>query len=133
MATQPQVMPSTFPIVDRLLVHAGVPLFAITSFASSSGLSLAEICDIVIPARTLQHRRARNENLSRDESDKFARLVRLFGQAVAVFGSQKKALWWLREPQITFEGNCPLDFIKTEIDGRAVEEALIQIDEGIYP
>ncbi len=75
-------------------VEAGVSVDTMTSFVSASGMELKDIYDIVIPARTLKHRRSRKESLSRDESDKLARLVRVFDQAVAVLGEVEPARRW---------------------------------------
>ena len=113
-------------------VESGLPLDALTRFAESSGLTLAEIYDVVIAARTLKHRRARKESLSRDESDKLARLMRVHDQAVRAFGETERALWWLREPESQFEERTPLQMTQTEFGGRLVEEALVQIDEGMF-
>ena len=113
-------------------VESGLPLDALNRFAESSGLTLTEIYDVVIAARTLKHRRARKESLSRDESDKLARLMRVQDQAMRVFGETERALWWLREPETQFEERTPLQMTQTEFGGRLVEEALVQIDEGMF-
>ncbi len=113
-------------------VESGLPLDTLHRFTEASGLTSIEVQDIVIAARTLKHRRARKESLSRDESDKLARLMRVHDQAVRVFGEMDRALWWLREPETSFEGRTPLHMTRTEFGGRLVEEALVQIDEGMF-
>jgi putative toxin-antitoxin system antitoxin component (TIGR02293 family) len=113
-------------------VEEGVPVATMTEFAETSGLPLKDLYDVVIPARTLKHRRARREPLSRDESDKLARLVRTYDRTVAVFGNADKARMWLEEPKRRFEDRSPLDMLRTETGARLVEELLIQIDEGMF-
>jgi putative toxin-antitoxin system antitoxin component (TIGR02293 family) len=113
-------------------VEAGVPVETMTSFVSASGVQLKDIYDIVIPARTLKHRRSRRESLSREESDKLARLVRVFDQAVAVFGDVEQARRWLNKPRKRFDGRTPLQMLPTDVGGRMVEEMLGQIDEGMF-
>jgi putative toxin-antitoxin system antitoxin component (TIGR02293 family) len=103
-----------------------------STFAESSGLPLKDLYEVVIPARTLKHRRARREPLSRDESDKLARLVRVFDRAVAVFGDPERARAWLDKPKKRFGNRTPLAMLRTEIGGRMVEEMLGQIDEGMF-
>jgi putative toxin-antitoxin system antitoxin component (TIGR02293 family) len=103
-----------------------------STFAESSGLPLKDLYEVVIPARTLKHRRARREPLSRDESDKLARLVRIFDQAVSIFGGPERARAWLDKPKKRFENRTPLVMLRTEIGGRMVEEMLGQIDEGMF-
>lgn len=123
---------------DRLLrldldsVEAGVPVETMTTFVAASGVELKDLYDIVIPARTLKHRRARKQTLSPDESDKLARLIRVFDKAVAVFGDTERARNWLHKPKKRFEERTPLQMLRTEFGGRMVEEMLGQIDEGMF-
>jgi len=44
----------------------------------------------VIPARTLKHRKARKEHLTAGESDKPARLIRIFDQPQACLAIRKR-------------------------------------------
>ena len=118
--------------LDLTHIESGVPTDTLTDFAASSGLALKDIYDIVIPARTLKHRRARREPLSRDESDKLARLVRIFDHAVRVFDDPVRARLWLNRPRRRFDNRTPLEMLRTEIGGRAVEEMLGQIEYGMF-
>jgi putative toxin-antitoxin system antitoxin component (TIGR02293 family) len=113
-------------------VEAGVPVDTMTTFISASGVELKDIYDIVIPARTLKHRRSRHESLSSDESDKLARLVRVFDQAVSVFGDAERARKWLGTPKQRFSRRTPLQMLRTDLGGRMVEEMLGQIEYGMF-
>lgn len=113
-------------------VESGVPVSTMTDFVASSGIPLKDIYSIVIPARTLKHRRARREPLSRDESDKLARLVRVFDQAVRVFADIDLARTWLNKPKKRFDGRAPLEMLQTDTGTRLVEEFLVQIDYGMF-
>lgn len=113
-------------------VESGVPVATMTEFVSASGVPLKDLYDIVIPARTLKHRRARREPLSPDESDKFARLVRIFDHAVKVFSGVERARIWLNKPKRRFGGRTPIDMLRTETGGRLVEEMLFQIEHGMF-
>lgn len=119
-------------LLDRRSVEEGVPVDSMLAFVADSGLEMRDVHDIVIPARTLKHRRARKEPLSRDESDKLARLIRIFDQAVKVFGDREKVLRWLGKPKQRFQGETPLHLLRTEVGGRMVEQLLGQIDEGFF-
>ena len=101
--------------LDLSHVESGVPLTTMSTFAESSGLPLKDLYEVVIPARTLKHRRARREPLSRDESDKLARLVRVFDHAVSVFGDPERARAWLDKPKKRFDNRTPLAMLRTEI------------------
>ena len=113
-------------------VEAGLPVGTMTDFVAASGLELKDIYDVVIPARTLKHRRSRHEALSRDESDKLARLIRIFVQAVSVLGGPEEARVWLRRPKHRFAERTPLQMLCTDMGGRLVEEWLGQIDHGMF-
>lgn len=118
--------------IDVDSVERGVPLATMTDFLEKSGLLMKDVHDIVIPARTLKHRRGRLEPLSRDESDKLARLVRVFDQTADIFGNAARAREWLTQPKHRFGERTPLHMLRTEVGGRLVEELLLQIDEGMF-
>jgi putative toxin-antitoxin system antitoxin component (TIGR02293 family) len=133
----PAKSPITKPFLTTLhlnldTVESGVPLDTIFTFAESSGVPFKDLYDIVIPARTLKHRRARRESLTSDESDKLARLVRTFDHAVKVFGNITRARTWLEEPKKRFDKRTPLTMLRTEVGARMVEEMLGQIDHGMF-
>jgi putative toxin-antitoxin system antitoxin component (TIGR02293 family) len=129
VAPSPQV--ALLPI-DIAAVESGLPLETLTGFLASTGLELRDIYDVVIPARTLSHRRAKGESLSSDESDKLARLIRIFTQASEVFGSEEKVRRFLREPKPRFDGRAPLQLMRTEVGGRMVEDLLWGIADGVF-
>jgi putative toxin-antitoxin system antitoxin component (TIGR02293 family) len=118
--------------IDLASVEAGLPLAVISDFVANSGLRFKDIYEVVIPARTLKHRRDRKEPLNLDESDKFARLVRVYDRTVHVFGDKEKALRWLNKPKHRFTERTPLQMLRTEVGGRMVEEMLGQIEHGMF-
>jgi putative toxin-antitoxin system antitoxin component (TIGR02293 family) len=118
--------------IDLASVEAGLPLAAIAGFVANSGLQFKDVYDVVIPARTLKHRRDRKEPLNLDESDKFARLVRIYDLTVKVFGDKEKALRWLNKPKHRFDERTPLQMLRTEVGGRMVENMLGQIEHGMF-
>ncbi len=99
---------------------------------AAGGLQRSEIDAVVIPARTLQHRRSRREKLTLEESDRVLRIIRTLSSAEVIYGTRQKALTWMRRPQPRLEGRTPVSLLKTDTGSRLVEELLIQIDEGMY-
>jgi len=98
----------------------------------SLGLERGEIDAVIIPQRTLQHRRSRREKLTVEESDRVLRAIRVLSLAESVYGSRGRALAWLRKPHARLDSRAPLSLLKTDTGSRIVEELLIQIDEGMF-
>jgi putative toxin-antitoxin system antitoxin component (TIGR02293 family) len=96
------------------------------------GITRQEIDALVIPLRTLQHRRSRREKLTVEESDRLLRVARLLSQAESMYGSRERALAWLRRPVARLENRSPLELMRTDTGARIVEELLVQIDEGMF-
>ena len=113
-------------------VERGLPISRLEEFATYSGFTLKDLLEVVIPARTLKHRRQRNEPLSMDESDRLVRVARLYKLGVRVFGNTDKARRWLSKPKDRFDGRAPLAMMRTSLGGNAVEEMLYQIAEGMF-
>lgn len=113
------------------IVEQGLPLGSLT-LLRERGLTATEISEIVISPRTLKHRKARNEPLSQEETDRAVRVARIVAMAGEVFGNPGKALLWLRSTDDRLGNRTPLNMLHTESGGRLVESMLWQLDEGIY-
>jgi putative toxin-antitoxin system antitoxin component (TIGR02293 family) len=103
------------PVIQRLL---------------DMGLSRDEVYSVIIPARTLQHRRSRHERLTIEESDRVIRALRVLSAAEGVYESRERALQWLRRPNPRLNHRSPISLLNTDTGARIVEELLGQIDEG---
>jgi putative toxin-antitoxin system antitoxin component (TIGR02293 family) len=112
------------------IVEQGLPLNSITALLHH-GILEKEIYSVIVPRRTLQHRRVRKENLSPEESDRAVRLARLAALTEKSFGNRAAGMAWLRSPKKRFRGRTPMEMIATETGSRMVEESLYQIDEGM--
>lgn len=112
-------------------VRSGLPV-TVSASLIEHGLTKEEFHSIVIPARTFKHRKSRVEPLSSDESDKALRAARVLAHAERVFGNRAKALSWMRQAKQRFQGETPMQMLRTEAGARLVEEMLIQIDEGMF-
>jgi putative toxin-antitoxin system antitoxin component (TIGR02293 family) len=113
-------------------VESGLPLVSIDDFSKQSGISTKLLQEVVIPLRTLKHRRQRKESLNMDESDRLGRIVRTFELAVRVYGDASNATDWLTSPKLRFDDRTPLAMLRTGAGELAVQEFLIQIDEGYF-
>jgi putative toxin-antitoxin system antitoxin component (TIGR02293 family) len=113
------------------MVERQLPTSAINRLVAL-GITRPEIDGLVIPLRTLQHRRSRREKLTVEESDRVLRVARLLSQAESVYGSRARALVWLRRSHPRLRDRTPLETLKTDTGSRIVEELLVQIDEGMF-
>jgi putative toxin-antitoxin system antitoxin component (TIGR02293 family) len=113
------------------LVEGRLPTEAIDRLIAL-GFQRSEVDATVIPLRTLQHRRARGEKLTIDESDRVLRVLRVLALTETIYESRERALRWLRREHPRLDGRAPLSLLATDTGTRRVEQLLIQIDEGYF-
>ena len=130
-AAIPVVSPLPFNF-DWREIERGLPLSTLEAFSAYSGIAVKDLLEVVIPARTLKHRRQRQEPLNLDESDRLARVARMYELAVKVYGDREDGRKWLCGKKRRFDGRTALAMLNTEAGEHAVAEALIQLDEGMF-
>ena len=113
------------------LVEKRLPATAVKALVRG-GLSDAEVYLLIVPRRTLAHRIAKHQPLSKDESDKAVRVARITAMAEQVFGEPERAWRWLRKAKRRFDGKTPVEMLATEAGARLVEEMIGQIEHGIF-
>lgn len=110
-------------------VREGLPVEAVEQVQQGGRLSLAEIDRLILPRKTLDHRRKLGR-LTPDQSDRLMRVARLLALAEDTFGPDRARLW-LRRPTSALEGEAPLDLLDTDAGARAVETVIGRIAHGI--
>ena len=113
-----------------IAIENQLPVKAISALIKN-GLQDKEVYSLIIPRRTLQHRRAKKERLSVEESDRAARVARILALAEYISDDKDKGMRWLRSPKQRFGGHTGMEMLLTEAGGRRVEEWLHQIDHGM--
>lgn len=116
-------------------VRDGLPAAAlehVLAELAGSDVTQAEVYGVVGNARTLQRRRTARQALSREESDRLARLARLVGRAEEALGDRAKALRWLARPNRALEGERPLTLLDSDAGALAVERVLGRIEHGVF-
>lgn len=118
----------------RFIVDTGLLVKAFESlvdYANITRMDLARAANI--PLRTVQRREASHaRRFERDESDRLARVARLYAMAEDVLGSRDEAQRWMKSPNRALDGMRPLDELDTEIAAREVEDVLGRIRYGIF-
>jgi len=108
----------------------GLPVSAVDALIETGRLSLSEIDRIVLPRKTLSHRRTLGA-LTSDQSDRLIRVARIIAAAEDTFGSTEKARRWLRRPTTALDGEAPLELLDTSEGSRQVERLILRIDHGL--
>ena len=118
--------------VSYNLGREGLPVSALETPIRRGVLSRAEAKRLVIPRRTLSHRRRQGEPLTTNESDKLTRVVRVAALGEENVQDEEKAHGWLRDPNRALGGERPLDLLETEGGARLVEQVLGRIAHGVF-
>jgi putative toxin-antitoxin system antitoxin component (TIGR02293 family) len=93
-------------------------------------LSMMELDRLVLPRKTLAHRRTLG-SLTSDQSDRLSRVLRMIDEAETTFGDPAKAHTWLRRPNSLLDNEAPLDRLDTDFGIRQVEALLDRIGHGL--
>jgi putative toxin-antitoxin system antitoxin component (TIGR02293 family) len=114
-------------------VGRGFSFQALHALESHSGIPVAQIVRILgIPSRTLARRKA-SGRLTADESEKLLRLSSTFENALELFdGNPRQALAWLSSPKKEFEDQTPLEYSRTEVGAREVEDLIGRLEHGVF-
>jgi len=83
-------------------------------------------------SRATLHRRKKTGHFDKNESDRIARLARVFGKAFELFGSEDAAREWLKSPAHAMSSETPIAFCDTEVGARIVEDLIGQIEHGVF-
>jgi len=113
-------------------VLAGLPFGELLRLRELLGLPLDQLAEKLNISRATLHRRKHAGRLDEGESDRVVRYARLVGKAADVFGGVEAAREWLQFPQFGLGNIAPLDYARTEVGAREVENLLGRIDHGVY-
>ncbi|QCR36168.1 antitoxin Xre/MbcA/ParS toxin-binding domain-containing protein [Nissabacter sp. SGAir0207] len=114
-------------------LQAGLPVEVLESIRDWSSMSQAEILRIAgINERNIARRKQAGSTLSADESERIARLVRVFDAAVQLFGGDKQEAGdWLRSPVKGLGQVSPLSLIATESGAIEVLDLIGRLEHGV--
>ncbi|HWX15027.1 MAG TPA: antitoxin Xre/MbcA/ParS toxin-binding domain-containing protein [Chthoniobacterales bacterium] len=113
-------------------IHAGLSFRAVQNLQKALDVPMEKVASVLGMSRATLHRRKIQGKIDKEESEKLVRYQRLLKKAEGVFGDAKAAREWLTNNQAGLGNAVPLEFAKTEIGAREVENLLGRIEYGVY-
>ena len=111
----------------RVLVEHGIPasaLHALSRLVGNDEDQTRKVVSIVLGSNESVDGKLPHERLSGSESERAERVARMFALAESVLGDQREAGIFLFSPHPKLDGSLPVDWIRTELGGREVEQLL---------
>jgi putative toxin-antitoxin system antitoxin component (TIGR02293 family) len=123
---------NTVVVHTHPLVKDGLGAGAYSDLRSALGVSDQKLADsLSIPMRTLQRRLGRGRFMP-DESDRIARLSRIYQRAREVLESADSAREWMQTPNPSVGFAVPLELCSTDPGCVEVERLLYRIEYGVF-
>ncbi len=113
-------------------IESGVSTQAVDDVIEAGLVEAAVVYDLVLPRRTLAYRKSREQRLTPEESDRLARVLRVFARTEDALGDAERAVRWIRKPNRALEGMTPLELLSSEAGARAVEKVLGRLEHGVF-
>jgi putative toxin-antitoxin system antitoxin component (TIGR02293 family) len=126
----PELIASVHQQISR--IHAGLSFRAVENLQKGLAIPMDKVAAVLGISRATLHRRKLQGRLHEPESEKLVRYQRLFKAASDVFGDREDARRWLKHPQPALGNIAPIEFAKTELGAREVENLLGRIEYGVY-
>ncbi len=115
-------------LVDRL--EKGLDREAFDRLTDFIGITPKMFSDnLGIPFRTLNRRK---DVFKPEESQKIFRVASVFHKAFQLFEDLEKARSWFLKPKKALFGETPLEFCKTDLGAREVEDFIGKLEHGVY-
>jgi len=112
-------------------VERGFDARAVAHLSERFPLARADLCAaLAIGTRSLAHRK-RTGRLRPSESERLWRAARVLCRAEEVLGDPERASRWVVRPALGLGWYRPIDLVRWEIGGQAVEQLLGRIEYGI--
>jgi putative toxin-antitoxin system antitoxin component (TIGR02293 family) len=115
------------------VLQVGLPFQELEDLQTLLAVPVEKLAPMLgISKATFHRRKGDASKLPPAVSDRVVRYAQLLGQAFKVFEDLEAAKQWLNAPQFGLGGAVPLDYAKTEVGAREVENLLGRIEHGVY-
>ena len=114
------------------LIRKGIKAGVIEAFLNQEGFIIKDVLErLDIPSSTYFAKKKSHKALDTYITEKFVRLILVIINASKILGESEAKNWLYRK--IPSLGNeIPMDLLDTEAGHRLVEQALLQIEHGVY-
>jgi putative toxin-antitoxin system antitoxin component (TIGR02293 family) len=121
---------SPFEVIRR--IENGLPIAILDRVSESVAPSDVNFKYRIVSRPTLARRRkSHSRRLSPDESERLARIAKIWALAREVWGKDEDARAFLFRPHTMLEGRTPIEIaLKTDMGARLVEEILGRLQYG---
>ncbi len=113
-------------------IHRGLSAAKVTKFLRTSGWNKSQLFEWAHIPPANGNRRFRAGRFHDHESERIARLARLFDAAWDMLRDGVRASEWLQQPNELLDGHTPIKVAGTELGGREVEALIGRLRHGVY-
>jgi putative toxin-antitoxin system antitoxin component (TIGR02293 family) len=114
-------------------IEQGIEFSSIYKLADATEMGVYQLGDALgIPERTLARRKIKGK-LEVVESERLVRFAHLYEKALNLAeGDRVQAVRWLTSPKKDLGGRSPMEYAKTEIGAREVENLIGRLEHGVF-
>jgi putative toxin-antitoxin system antitoxin component (TIGR02293 family) len=114
------------------MIHAGLPAAKVSRLLNASGWNKSQLFAWAHIPPANGNRRFKAGRFEAHESERIARLARLFDEANDMLRSPVRATEWLVEPNPRLGGVAPVEAAGTELGAAEVEALIGRLRHGVY-
>ena len=118
-------------LIEKL--QSGLPYSSWKYFSEETGFTETEMLKLTHMSRSTLNRRKKGNTLDPLESERLARVARVFSKILLMFrGDLSRVHVWFTTPRPTLGGKTPFEMTISEIGALEVEDVIGRIQYGIY-
>ena len=109
------------------------PFHIVKELTADFDISVKDLAGVLdITPKTFSRWKSKKNAMSEQQADRMVIVKSIFDLGRKVLGSDENVKKWVREPIFSFDGQIPLQLLKTESGRRSVEAVLHQIEYGFF-
>ncbi|WP_395338290.1 antitoxin Xre/MbcA/ParS toxin-binding domain-containing protein [Ningiella sp. W23] len=120
------------------LINSGLPADSVDNILSLLKIDREELAQLlnlstrrIAQLRVVKKDGSEVQRLNKDASERALRVIKVFEDAIAYFGSQEKAQIWFSRPNISLGDKTPLEMCSTFTGMELVKHTIIKLQHGM--